>query len=155
LLRILERLPAHYRFVLLGDNGERRAANVIKESLGERALTLCGKTGLREAIAVLQHCRAAIAMDSALAHFAAAVETPVVIFSMQPQQGGNDTLDQSPVRFGPWCPPDRQLLIQPKHAWPGCENGCRWRSSRPHCIADVDIEAASEAIGAFLSRHVR
>ena len=155
LLRILDTLPSHYRFVLLGDGSDRRAAEVLQEALGERTLMLCGNTSLREAIAVLHHSRAAITMDSALAHFAAAVETPVVVFSMQARHGSNNMLDQSPIRFGPWCPPDRQLVIQPDHVWPGCENGCRWRSSRPHCIGAIDIKAASDAIGTFLSRHVQ
>ena len=154
LARILSALPASWRFVLLGSAAERALADVLQETLGQRAFTLCGTTSLREAMAVLRRCRAAIAMDSGLAHFAAAVQTPVAIFSMHPHHGGNDTLDQSPLRFGPWCTENRRLVIQPEQAWPGCERGCRWRNRGPHCIANMDIGGATDALRAFLARHV-
>jgi ADP-heptose:LPS heptosyltransferase len=105
-------------------------------------------------MAVLRRCHAAVAMDSALAHFAAAIRTPVAVFSMHPRHGGNDTLDQSPLRFGPWCAEDRRLVIQPEHAWPGCENGCRWRGRGPHCVANIDIGTAADSLRAFLARHI-
>ncbi len=154
LLRILTTLPASSRFVLLGSAAERPLADMIQQGLGERALSLCGTTSLREAMAILRRCHAAIAMDSALAHFAAAVQIPVAVFSMHPHHGGNDMLDQSPRRFGPWCAEDRRLVIQPAHAWPGCETGCRWRGRGPHCIANIDIGAAAGSLRAFLARHV-
>jgi heptosyltransferase-2 len=154
LLRILMTLPSASRFVLLGSAAERPLADALQQSLGERALNLCGMTTLREAMAVLRYCAAAIAMDSALAHFAAAVQTPVAVFSMHPHHGGNDTLDQSPRRFGPWCAEDRRLVIQPEYAWPGCENGCRWRGRGPHCIANIDIGTAADSLRAFLVRHI-
>jgi ADP-heptose:LPS heptosyltransferase len=155
LLRILTTLPATSRFVLLGSAAERPLADAVQHGLGERGLSLCGMTTLREAMAVLRRCHAAIAMDSALAHFAAAVQTPVAIFSMHPRHGGNDTLDQSPRRFGPWCAADRRLVIQPEQAWPGCENGCRWRGRGPHCIANIDITTAADLLRAFLARHAK
>ena len=151
---LLTALPDSWRFVLLGGASERDLADALRRTLGERAFTLCGMTSLREAMAVLRRCRAAVAMDSALAHFAAAVGTPVAIFSMHPHRGGNDTLDQSPLRFGPWCADDKRLVIQPEQAWPGCERGCRWRNRGPHCIANIDIDAGAAALRAFLTRHV-
>lgn len=154
LLRILTTLPASWRFVLLGSTAERTLAETLQRGLGERALPLYGKTSLREAIAVLRRCHAAIAMDSALAHSAAAAQTPVVVFSLHPLHGGNDTRDQSPLRFGPWCGEDRRLVIQPERAWPGCESGCRWLSQGPHCIANIDIDTTAESVRAFLTRHV-
>ena len=154
LARLLSALPVSWRFVLLGSATERVLADRLLRTLGDRAFSVCGTTSLREAMAVLRRCRAAIAMDSALAHFAAAVQTPVAIFSMHPRRGGNDTLDQSPRRFGPWCAEDRRLVIQPEYAWPGCEPGCRWRNRGPHCIANIDVGAATDTLYAFLTRHV-
>jgi len=154
LLRILSTFPPSWRFVLLGSAAESSLADVLQQGLGARAVALCGKTSLREAVALLRRCRGAIAMDSALAHFAAAVQTPIAVFSMHPRHGGNDTLDQSPYRFGPWCAEDRRLVIQPEQAWPGCENGCRWRGRGPHCIANIDIESAADSLRAFLARHL-
>jgi ADP-heptose:LPS heptosyltransferase len=151
LLQILRELPSSYRFVLLGDREDRAQAHLIRDKLGDRASMLCGETTLREALAILQRCRAAIAMDSALVHLAAAAETPVVLFSMHPRSG-NDCLEQSPLRFGPWCDAERRLIIQPNRAWPGCETGCRFRDSRPHCIANIDIEPAGAVIRSFLAR---
>lgn len=150
LLRMSSALPSSWRFVLLGSAAERPLGDTFQQGLGERAFNLCGMTSLREAMGILRRCRAAIAMDSALAHFAAAVQTPVAIFSMHPRHG-NETLDQSPGRFGPWCAEDRRLVIQPEHAWPGCEDGCRWRDRGPHCIANVDIDAAATSLRAFLA----
>jgi ADP-heptose:LPS heptosyltransferase len=154
LLRILATLPAHWRFVLLGSAAERNLTDTLERGLGERALNLYGKTSLREAMAILRRCHAAIAMDSALAHFAAAARTPVVVFSLHPHHGGNDTRDQSPLRFGPWCEEDRRLVIQPERAWPGCESGCRWLSQGPHCIANIDIDTTASSVRAFLTQHV-
>ena len=153
LFRILSAFPSSWRFVVLGSTTERTFADVLHQHLGDRALDLCGKTSLPEAMGILRRCRAAIAMDSALGHFAAAVDTPIAIFSMHPREGGNDTLDQSPLRSAPWCREDRRLVMQPDHAWPGCERGCRWRSRGPHCIANIDVGAAAEALRAFLVRH--
>lgn len=152
LIRILERLPSSLRFVLLGGPEDRERSRPLIEHFGKRMLPLCGETSLREAIAILERCRAALTMDSALAHFAAAIEKPVAVFSMHPRDGGNDTLDQSPARFGPWCPPERRLIMQPDRAWPGCESGCRWRSVRPHCIGNIDYAAAARAIEEFLAQ---
>lgn len=154
LARILAKFPVSWRFVLLGSAAERALADLLQQTLGTRAFNLCGTTSLREALAVLRRCSAAITMDSALAHFAAAVQTPIAIFSMHPHHGGNDTLDQSPQRFGPWCAKERRLVIQPEQAWPGCERGCRWRNRGPHCIANIDVGTAAASLRAFLTRHV-
>jgi ADP-heptose:LPS heptosyltransferase len=154
LLRILSAFPPSWRFVILGSTAECVFADVLHQHLGERTFDFCGKTSLREAVAILRRCRAAIAMDSALAQVAAAVDRPVAVFSMHPRHGGNDTLEQSPLRFSPWCPEDRRLLIQPEHAWPGCERGCRWRNRGPHCIANIDLGATTRVLHAFLGAHV-
>ena len=152
LIRILDSLAPSLRFVALGAAEDFGRAAALRRHFGERLLPLCGETNLREALAILKNCRAAITMDSALAHFAASVATPVVVFSMHPREGGNDTLDQAPARFGPWCPDERRLIVQPDRAWPGCETGCRWREIRPHCIGNIDEADAIRRIGAFLER---
>jgi ADP-heptose:LPS heptosyltransferase len=137
--------------VVLGSAADAERVAPLRTAFGERVLSLCGQTSLRETLAVLRRCRAALTMDAGPAHFAAAVGTPVVVFSMHPRDG-DDTQDLAQARFAPWCADDRKLVIQPDHAWPGCETGCRWRYAQPHCIGNIDTTQASEQIRAFIAR---
>jgi ADP-heptose:LPS heptosyltransferase len=137
--------------VVLGSAADAERIAPLRAAFGARLLSLCGQTNLRETLAILQRCQAAVTMDAGPAHFAAAVGTPVAVFSMHPRNG-DDTQDLAPARFAPWCPDDRKLIIQPDHAWPGCETGCRWRHIQPHCIGNIDTATASEQIRVFLER---
>ncbi|HEX3974338.1 MAG TPA: glycosyltransferase family 9 protein, partial [Stellaceae bacterium] len=137
--------------VVLGSAADAERVAPLRTAFGERVLSLCGQTSLRETLAILRRCRGAITMDAGPAHFAAAVGTPVVVFSMHPRDG-DDTQDLAQARFAPWCADDRKLVIQPDHAWPGCETGCRWRHAQPHCIGNIDVAQASEKIRAFIAR---
>ncbi|HWE72078.1 MAG TPA: glycosyltransferase family 9 protein [Stellaceae bacterium] len=151
LAEILTTALAVQRLVVLGSAADAKRLAPLHATFGGRILSLCGQTTLRETSAILRRCRAAIAMDAGPAHFAAAVGTPVVVFSMHPRDG-DDTQDPAPARFAPWCPDDRKLIIQPDHAWPGCETGCRWRYVQPHCIGNIDPAKASAQIRAFIGR---
>lgn len=155
LVQILASALPDQRFVVLGTVSDAARIAPLNAVFGERVLSLCGQTKLSETLAILERCQTAITMDAGPAHFAAAVETPVVVFSMHPRIGGDDTLDLAPARFGPWCRDDRKLIIQPERAWPGCETGCRWRHVLPHCIGNIDVGAASEQIRRFADGHRR
>lgn len=153
LAQILGRALPEYRFVILGGARDAERAEPLRATLSGRVLSLCGRTKLSETLAILQRCQIAITMDAGPAHFAAAVGTPVVVFSMHPRIGGDDTCDLAPARFGPWCHENRKLIIQPERAWPGCETGCRWRYVLPHCIGNIDMATTSEQIRRFAEQH--
>jgi heptosyltransferase-2 len=76
--------------VLAGGSGDAPACEALAESLGSRALSLAGKTGLQEWAALLGRSRVAVANDSGGMHLAAAVGTPVVgIYGMtDPEKTG-------------------------------------------------------------------
>jgi ADP-heptose:LPS heptosyltransferase len=137
--------------VVLGSTIDAERVAPLRAAFGERVLSLCGQTSLRETLAILRRCQAAVTMDAGPGHFAAAVGTPVIVFSMHPRDG-DDTQDLAPARFAPWCAEERRLIIQPAHAWPGCETGCRWRHVEPHCIGNIDAAKVSERIRAFIAR---
>jgi ADP-heptose:LPS heptosyltransferase len=153
LAQVLSSALPEQRFVVLGDTSDANRVAPLGAVFGERILSLCGRTTLSETLGILKRCQIAVTMDAGPAHFAAAVGTPAVVFSMHPRTGGDDTQDLAPARFGPWCPEDRKLIIQPERAWPGCETSCRWRYVQPHCIGNIDIALASEEIRRFIERH--
>jgi ADP-heptose:LPS heptosyltransferase len=152
LAEILAPAVSNQSLVILGSAADAERIAPLHAAFGERVLSLCGRTSLRETFAILKRCQAAVTMDAGPAHFAAAVGTPVAVFSMHPRHG-NDTQDLAPARFGPWCADDRKLVLQPDYAWPGCETGCRFRQVQPHCIGNIDATDASKQLRAFLERH--
>ncbi len=65
-------------FVLLGTAAEELLCQEIGAALGERAISLAGKTSLPELTAVLERCSTVLCNDSGGMHLAAAVGVPVV-----------------------------------------------------------------------------
>ncbi len=64
--------------VLLGGPGDRAAAQAIAAACRVPLGNLAGRTGLREAAAVIRGARALVGVDTGLTHMAAAVGTPSV-----------------------------------------------------------------------------
>ncbi len=125
----------------------RQAAEALRSVLPE-CVSLCGRTTLRETVALLSRATAAVTMDSGPAHLAAAVETPVVVFSPHPRNG--DPIDNhSPVRFGPWGRGERIVLQPEAGVWP-CTERCR--SQAANCLFAIDDEGAAEAICGITER---
>lgn len=153
LARILAAAVPEQQFVVLGTAADAERIAPLRAAFGDRVSSLCGQTSLTETLAILERCQVAVTMDAGPAHLAAAVGTPVVVFSMHPRIGGDDTQDLAPARFSPWCSVDHKLIIQPEHAWPGCETGCRWRHVQPHCIGNIDAALAGEQVRLFIERH--
>jgi len=65
-------------FLIFGGPGEEELGNAISDSVGDACINLCGKTSLREAIALIDQCRLFITNDSGLMHVAAARHVPQI-----------------------------------------------------------------------------
>ena len=77
-------------------------------------------------------------MDSAPAHIAAAVGTPVAVLSCHPVDG-SPTHRNSPRRFAPWGDPTSTLVVQPGSARRPCRRWCQ--ASQAHCILAIEQDA--------------
>jgi len=64
------------RSLLFGGPGEARLGEEIAAMAGDCAINLCGRTNLREAMALIGDCLFFITNDSGLMHVAAALNTP-------------------------------------------------------------------------------
>jgi heptosyltransferase II len=65
-------------FLIFGGPGEEELGKDIAASVGDACINLCGKTTLREAIALIGQCRLFITNDSGLMHAAAALHIPQI-----------------------------------------------------------------------------
>lgn len=65
--------------LILGSDKERRVGEELARTLGSQAHSLCGKTDLRQAMALIGQCRAMVTNDSGLMHVAAALQVPQVV----------------------------------------------------------------------------
>ena len=65
-----------YRSLIFGGPGEARLGRQVAELSDGCAVNLCGRTNLREAMALIDHCRFFITNDSGLMHVAAALDKP-------------------------------------------------------------------------------
>jgi len=76
---------------IFGGPGEKALGDYISELMGNRCVNFCGKTSLREAVALIERCQLFITNDSGLMHVAAALDTPqIAIF------GSTDHVTTSP-----------------------------------------------------------
>ena len=66
------------RILIIGGQGERDVSEEIEQKMKTEALNLCGKTTVREMMAVLSQCRLMITNDSGPMHVAAAFNVPIV-----------------------------------------------------------------------------
>jgi heptosyltransferase-2 len=79
------------KIAIFGGPGEKALGQHISELMGNRCVNFCGKTSLREAVALIERCQLFITNDSGLMHVAAALDTPqIAIF------GSTDHVTTSP-----------------------------------------------------------
>jgi len=64
--------------IILGGPGEELLGKQICSMIGKNCISLCGKTSLREAIALIERFTLFITNDSGLMHIAAAIDTPQI-----------------------------------------------------------------------------
>ncbi len=74
---ILTKNPA-VRFIVTGAKGEADLCRKVADAIGDRAVSVAGRTGLSEFAALLGNCRLVICNDSGGMHLASAAGVPVV-----------------------------------------------------------------------------
>ena len=135
------------RLIVIGGGSEIKAAELIQQS--SHAISMTGKTTLRQTAAVLERCTLFIGNDSGPMHLAAAAGVPVVEISCHPRNGLLDH-PRSPVRFSPWQVPT--VILQPEHALGSCCGFCA--ASAPHCITQIQVENVTDAVITLLGKQM-
>jgi len=147
--KISEAFGCH--IVVIGGPGDRFSAERLAGLLGPKARSAAGRLTLREGVALIRRCDALVGMDSAPAHIAAGVGTPVAVLSCHPVDGSPNHRN-SPRRFAPWGDPTRTLVVQPGSARLPCRRWCQ--ASQPHCILAIEQDALVKLMG-FIGRGLR
>lgn len=127
------------RIFLLGAAQHRPIGEAIvagvDAGLRRQVLNMCGRTTLRQSVALLSYLQGFVGNDSGPLHLAAAAGIPVVEISCHPH-GASPMHDNDPQRFGPLGV--RTVIVQPAQpSDPRCAQGCVVDS--PHCIAAVTV----------------
>jgi heptosyltransferase II len=78
LSRRIRSIDSHAAILIFGGPGEEALGEQIGVLIGDGCVNLCGKTLLREAIALIEQCRLFITNDSGLMHAAAALHIPQI-----------------------------------------------------------------------------
>ncbi|MFH0731005.1 MAG: lipopolysaccharide heptosyltransferase II [Pseudomonadota bacterium] len=66
------------KVILFGGPDESRLGSQLATDIGEGSINLCGRTSLRQAMALIGHCNLFVTNDSGLMHAAAALNIPQV-----------------------------------------------------------------------------
>ncbi len=127
-----------FHFLIFGDASQTFLGEEIEKQLPGRTLNLCGRSTLRETIALLRRCRLYVGAESAGAHIACAVRVPNVVLL-----GGGHF-----GRFMPYSSLTSAVTL-PLNCF-----GCNWRCQhqRTHCIKDISPELITTAIREALEK---
>lgn len=141
--RLLKEISPRAKIILFGNHGEQPlssyiTAHALPQHSG-RIIDAIGKTTLRQAAALLKHCRLYIGNDSGLMHVAAAVKVPLVGISAWPSASLSSNSHYH--RFKPWQA--EHVMLGPSRLPEPCRNGCV--GPGPHCILQVSVEEVENA----------
>jgi ADP-heptose:LPS heptosyltransferase len=136
------------RFVVVGGEGDRETAELLRPALGPRLINLAGRAALRVSAAVLGECLIYAGNDSGPKHLAAAMGKPVVEITCHPKDG-DATHFQAPGRFGSTADPG--IVLAPRTALAPCTATCL--AGEPHCIRQVSVDEVLEAVAALTECH--
>lgn len=134
------------RIVVVGGRDEEAMARRLVDALGDKVVNAVGRTSIRETIALLARCSVFVGNDSGPVHMAAAAGTPVVEISCHPRDG-SPLHTHAPERFRPWGV--RSRILRPETGAAPCAGACV--ATEPHCILEVEVEHAHEAVAALLA----
>ncbi len=127
----------HLQVVALGAASDAALNRACLTRIGVPVMDLSGQTSLRQAAAVIKHCRLAVGSESGLAHMACAVGTPQVVLV-----GGG--------HFGRFMPYSNltTLACLPLECY-----GCNWRCPLPaaRCVQALHPMVLSRAVEAALT----
>ncbi|MFO7785737.1 MAG: lipopolysaccharide heptosyltransferase II [Thermodesulfobacteriota bacterium] len=115
--------------LILGSAGDRESCRAVAAAMRHTPVDLCGRTGLSEAVAVIDACDLFLTNDSGLMHVSAALGVPTVaVFgSTDPvatgPRGPHSRVVRNPVECSPClrpvCPEDYRCMlgISPDKVW--------------------------------------
>ena len=127
------------RIAIFGGPGEKALGHYISELMGNRCVNFCGKTSLREAVALIERCQLFITNDSGLMHVAAALDTPqIAIF------GSTNHVTTSPSS------PRSQIIRVPVPCSPCLKPDC---SIDHRCMKNITVEMVYDVATALLMRY--
>jgi heptosyltransferase-2 len=129
------------RILIFGGPGEEALGDRIAKLIGSRCTNLCGKTGLREAMALIARCALFVTNDSGLMHVAAAFDVPQIVII-----GSTD-----PVHTGPSNPRSRIVRVSTPCA-PCLETEC---PTDHRCMNEISVEMVYDAAMTFLDLETR
>jgi ADP-heptose:LPS heptosyltransferase len=134
------------RFVLVGSPADTQLAQRFEDSFPRNVINLVGRCSLSQSAAVIGMADLFIGNDSGPMHIASCVCRKVVCISCH-HKNGDQSHDNSPVRFGPVS--SNSVVLQPHEAKDGCKNGCN--RDFAHCIVGVTVEEVVTRIEILLS----
>ena len=121
---------------IFGGPGEMALGQHISELMGNRCVNFCGKTSLREAVALIERCQLFITNDSGLMHVAAALDTPqIAIF------GSTDHVTTSPGS------PGSRIIRAPVPCSPCLKPDC---PIDHRCMKNITVDMVYDAAVALL-----
>ena len=124
------------RFLVFGGPAEEALGERIVKLIGNQGGNLCGRTSLREAMALIERCALFVTNDSGLMHVAAAFDIPQIVII-----GSTD-----PVRTGPSNPRSR-IVKAPTPCSPCLKTEC---PTDHYCMKEVSVEMVYAAAASFL-----
>ncbi len=123
--------------LVFGGSGEATLGDWIGERVGKRCTNLCGRTTLREAMALIETCRVFITNDSGLMHIGAALGVPLVAIF-----GSTDYVTTSPAGTR------SQMVRVPTPCSPCLKPDCPEEHHR--CMKAITVEMVYGAVSSKL-----
>ena len=128
------------RVVVFGGPGERTVGRRISALMQGGCTDLCGRTNLREVVALIEKCQLFITNDSGLMHVAAAFDLPLVAVF-----GSTD-----PVATGPTNARSR-VVQAPTSCSPCFKREC---PEDHRCMKDISVDQVYGVVEGLLEEHV-
>ncbi len=124
---------------ITGSSADSRVVREVLHSSGGRGLNLCGKTGLKELIALIAESKAVVSNDSGPLHIGAALGVPVVALFGPTEPG----------KTGPFGWEHNRNLKVVRQKVP-CSPCFRKKCKDPLCMKEIQVETVFEAIRKYL-----
>lgn len=132
---LASRLPL--KTVVVGSRGDKDLTEEVVKASGGKAVSVAGKTGLKELISVIKHARFMVSNDTGPMHIAAALKVPVfALFG-----------PANPVRTGPYGRGHRVIRKEISCA-PCYKRSCK----TARCMDMIKVDEVAEVISDFLQR---
>ncbi len=134
-----------FRFVIVGSKADSLFCKQLELVAGESAISIAGKTGIVQLIAIIRNSVLFVGNDSGPGHIAGALGVPTLIVSPFPTSCAIDH-PNSPLRFRPVGP--RVKVVQPMIPLTPCDPYCKM--DIPHCIASVSVAEMFSAVQSMI-----